>query len=81
MAALMALAISWFSTGSVPLVRTAEVFIAVAMCLLAVPKLQDIDAFATMFLGYDLLAKRWLPYAYIYPFAEAGRRTDVSAGA
>ena len=70
MAALMALAISWFSTGSVPLVRTAEVFIAVAMCLLAVPKLQDIDAFATMFLGYDLLAKRWLPYAYIYPFAE-----------
>jgi hypothetical protein len=32
--------------------------------------MQDVDAFATMFLGYDLLAKRWLPYAYIYPFAE-----------
>ena len=24
-----------------------------------------------MFLGYDLLARRWVPYAYIYPFAEA----------
>jgi hypothetical protein len=41
------------------------------MCLLAVPKLQDVEAFATMFLGYDLLARRWPPYATIYPFAEA----------
>jgi hypothetical protein len=24
-----------------------------------------------MFLNYDLLARRWVPYAYIYPFAEA----------
>jgi hypothetical protein len=23
-----------------------------------------------MFLGYDLLARRWVRYAYIYPFAE-----------
>ncbi|WP_373488538.1 MauE/DoxX family redox-associated membrane protein [Blastomonas sp.] len=70
MAALMAGAISWMMTGSVLTIRTAEMFIAVAMCLLAVPKLQDVEAFATMFLGYDLLARRWLPYAYIYPFAE-----------
>jgi len=71
MAALMALAISWMTTGAVLTIRTGETFIAVAMCLLAVPKLQDIDAFATMFLGYDLLARRWLPYAFVYPFAEA----------
>ena len=70
MAALMAGAISWLTLGTMLSVRTAETFIAVAMCLLAVPKLQDVDAFATMFLGYDLLARRWLPYAYIYPFAE-----------
>lgn len=70
MAALMAGAISWLTLGTVLSVRTIETFIAVAMCLLAVPKLQDVDAFATMFLGYDLLARRWLPYAYIYPFAE-----------
>lgn len=70
MAALMAVAISWMSLGTLLTIRTAETFIAVAMCLLAVPKLQDVDAFATMFLGYDLLARRWLPYAYLYPFAE-----------
>ena len=71
MAATMALAISWMLTGMLVSVRAVEMFVAIAMCLLAVPKLQDIEAFATMFLGYDLLARRWLPYAYIYPFAEA----------
>jgi glutaredoxin len=70
MAAAMALAISWMMSGALLTVRTAEMFVALAMCLLAVPKLQDIDSFATMFLGYDLLAKRWLPYGYIYPLAE-----------
>ncbi len=70
MAAAMALAIAWMMGGPLASVRTVETFVAVAMCLLAVPKLQDVDAFATMFLGYDLLAKRWLPYAYIYPLAE-----------
>ncbi|WP_430387052.1 MauE/DoxX family redox-associated membrane protein [Blastomonas fulva] len=71
MAALMAGAISWLTKGTVLSPMIIETFIAVAMCLLAVPKLQDLDSFATMFLGYDLLARRWLPYAYLYPFAEA----------
>ena len=70
-AALIALAMSWATTGTLLTLRTAESFIAVAMCILAVQKLQDVDRFATMFLGYDLLARRWLPYAYLYPFAEA----------
>ena len=71
MAAAIALAVTWMMRGGLLSIRTPEVFVAIAMCLLAVPKLQDVDGFATMFLGYDLLAKRWLPYAYIYPFAEA----------
>ncbi|MGQ2944267.1 MAG: MauE/DoxX family redox-associated membrane protein [Blastomonas fulva] len=71
MAALMAGAISWLTMGTILSPMILETFIAVAMCLLAVPKLQDLDSFATMFLGYDLLARRWLPYAYLYPFAEA----------
>jgi hypothetical protein len=33
-------------------------------------KLRDIESFSTMFLNYDLLAKKWVPYGYIYPFAE-----------
>ena len=34
-------------------------------------KLRDLDSFSTMFLGYDPLARRWVPYSYVYPFAEA----------
>ncbi|HEY9032004.1 MAG TPA: glutaredoxin family protein [Kangiella sp.] len=45
-------------------------FIAFSMAILAMLKLQDIESFSTMFLNYDLLAKRWVPYSYIYPIAE-----------
>ncbi len=41
------------------------------MAVLALLKLQNVESFATMFLNYDLLAKRWVPYSYVYPFAEA----------
>ena len=46
-------------------------FIAFSMCALAILKLQDLEAFSNQFLGYDLLAQKWVRYAYIYPFAEA----------
>lgn len=55
-------------------------FIAAAMILLAMLKLQGVDRFATMFLGYDLVARRWVPYAYIYPFAEFGAGALMLAG-
>ena len=42
------------------------------MVLLGLQKLQDIDKFATMFLNYDLLAKKWVRYGYVYPFVETG---------
>jgi glutaredoxin len=71
MAALMAMATSGAAYGTLATVQAAEWFIAFAMCLLALQKLKDVDGFATMFLGYDLLAVRWVPYATIYPFAEA----------
>jgi len=40
------------------------------MSVLALLKLQNIETFSTMFLNYDLLAKRCVPYGYVYPFAE-----------
>jgi glutaredoxin len=46
-------------------------FVALSMCVLAIQKLRDLEGFTTGFLNYDLLAQRWVPYAYIYPFAEA----------
>ncbi len=51
------------------------------MCALGMLKLRDIDTFSTMFLGYDLLAQRWPPYARIYPFAEVGAGVLMIAGA
>ena len=34
-----------------------------------------------MFLGYDLLARRWVRYAYVYPFGEALAGVLMVAGA
>lgn len=81
MAALMALAASWAAYGTLLTVRTAEWFIAISMCLLAVQKLRDVEGFSTMFLGYDLLAQRWVRYAYLYPFGEALAGILMIAGA
>ncbi len=67
---LMALAASFAAYGTPFTLRAGEWFIAFSMAVLALLKLQNIESFATMFLNYDLLAKRWVPYAYIYPFAE-----------
>lgn len=70
MTALMALAASYAAFGTPLTVRAGEWFIAFSMCVLALLKLQDIEKFSTMFLNYDLLARRWVPYSYLYPFAE-----------
>ncbi len=79
--ALMALATSYAVYGTVFTVRAAEWFIAFSMAVLAILKLQNIESFSTMFLNYDLLAKRWVRYSYIYPFAEAGAGILMIAGA
>lgn len=67
---LMALAVSYGVFGTVLTVRALEWFIAISMCLLGIQKLQDVESFSTMFLNYDLLARRHVRYAYFYPFAE-----------
>ena len=51
-------------------VRTIEWFVAFTMCGLGYLKLRDTESFSTMFLNYDLLARRWVRYGYIYPYAE-----------
>jgi len=68
--ALMALAASHAAFGSPFTIRAGEWFIAFSMAVLALMKLRDVDSFATMFLNYDLLARRWPGYGYVYPFAE-----------
>ncbi len=70
MALLMAAALS-LSAPAASALTVAGRFVAIAMCLLALQKLQDVENFSTMFLNYDLLARRYVPYAYVYPYAEA----------
>lgn len=81
MTALMAMAVSYAITGAIFTVRAAEWFIGFSMVVLAMLKLQNVESFATMFLNYDLLAKRWVPYSYIYPFAEGLAGALMVAGA
>lgn len=69
--ALMALATSIAVFGTPFTWRALAWFIAFSMAVLGLLKLQDVETFSSMFLNYDLLARRFVPYAYIYPYAEA----------
>ncbi len=80
-ALLIAVAIAWLRFGTLVSVSILPNFIATAMCLLAILKLQDVEKFSTMFLNYDLLAQKWPGYGYVYPFAELGAGVLMLAGA
>lgn len=71
-AAALSVAITWLVNGSLISGQTLPWFISVAMVLLGLQKLQDIEKFATMFLNYDLLAQKWVRYGYVYPYVELG---------
>lgn len=79
--ALMAVAVSYAVSGNPFTIRAAEWFIGFSMVVLALLKLQNVESFSTMFLNYDLLAKRWVPYGYIYPYAEGMAGLLMIAGA
>lgn len=70
MTALSALALNKGIYGSWISIQAIEWFIALSMVVLALLKLQNVETFSTMFLNYDVLAKRWVPYGYVYPYAE-----------
>lgn len=79
--ALAAAAASYAVTGTLLTARALQWFIAFSMVVLAMLKLQDVDKFSGMFLNYDLLARRWVPYSHIYPYAEALAGVLMIAGA
>lgn len=68
--ALMALAIVLNLYEGFSVVTWLKWFFATTMVALAIQKLQDLEGFVNGFLGYDLLARRYVPYGYAYPFAE-----------
>ncbi len=78
--ALMAIMVSFTAFGTPYTPQSFVWFVTFSMCVLAILKLQDVERFSSMFLGYDLLARRWVPYGYIYPFAEAVAAILMIAG-
>lgn len=78
--ALMAIGAALVATGQWFSLLTFEWFIAFSMCGLAYLKIRDVESFSTMFLNYDLLAKKWVPYGYIYPYAEGAAGILMIAG-
>ena len=78
--ALLALGLAWHQYGNVLTWQSFIWFISLSMTVLAIQKLQDVEQFSTMFLNYDLLAKKWVPYGKIYPYGEALAGTLMTAG-
>jgi len=67
---LLAVAVGILTNFAMGYLMVFPHFISITMVLLALMKLRDVEGFSTMFLNYDVLAKRWVPYGYIYPYAE-----------
>lgn len=80
MTILMALATCWMELGTLNIIRVIELFIAISMCVLAIMKLRDLSSFTTGFVQYDMVAKRYVPYGYFYPFVEGGAGALMIAG-
>jgi len=66
----MAMTTSWATTGTLSVIRIAELFIAFSMCALGIQKLRDLQSYTNGFIKYDLLAQRYVPYANVYAFIE-----------
>lgn len=79
-AAFMAAATAHATAEGAASWRFLQFFIAFSMSLLALMKLRDVDSFARMFLNYDLLAQRWVPYAKLYPYLELAAGILMIAG-
>ncbi|KGE02612.1 MauE/DoxX family redox-associated membrane protein [Pseudohaliea rubra] len=77
----MGIAMHWQLWGTLAGPLLAEYAIAIAMTLLGLQKLKDLESFSTMFLNYDLLAQRQVRYGYIYPYAETLAGILMLAGA
>jgi glutaredoxin len=62
----------FLTAGLMALVLAAGVsgFMGFAICLLAMLKLMDVEAFAASFRKYDLLSRRWRPWGHLYPGIE-----------
>ncbi len=59
-------------TGKIEMAVTMRYFMAGFFLTFSFFKLLDVSAFADAYMGYDLLAKRWRGWGFLYPFLELG---------
>ena len=71
MTLLMALAILWRQNTNTEVINLITIFISFSMCVLAIQKLRDLEAFSLQFITYDLIAMHYVPYAFAYAYLEA----------
>ena len=65
--------IAVFSTSfliTITLLKNFQIFMGISICLLAMLKLMDIEAFGKSYKKYDLISSRFYRWIYIYPFCE-----------
>ena len=55
---------------TITLIKNFQVFMGISICLLAMLKIMDIEAFGISFKKYDLISSRFNKWIYIYPFCE-----------
>jgi glutaredoxin/uncharacterized membrane protein YphA (DoxX/SURF4 family) len=67
---LMALSTCWLVNRTLILAPVLGLFVAFSMCVLGILKLRDLNSFATGFVQYDLIARHYVPYSYIYAIVE-----------
>lgn len=77
---LLSLAFSFAMGYGLISMKTAELFVALTMAVLAIQKLQDLFSFSNSFITYDLVAMKVVRYAYVYPFLEAFVGIGMIAG-
>ena len=55
---------------TITLNKNFQDFMGISICLLAMLKIMDIEAFGISFKKYDLISSRFNKWIYIYPFCE-----------
>lgn len=61
-----------YSAGGFVLDRAMRHFMAGFFLVFSFFKLLDVSAFAMSYSSYDIVARRWMAYGYVYPFIELG---------
>ena len=55
---------------TISVLKSFQIFMGISICLLAMLKLMDIEAFGKIYKKYNLISSQFDGWIYIYPFCE-----------